>query len=294
MFIWLKAIRVHQWLKNFLLFVPALAAHQLSDAHATVPLILAFLSFSFCASAVYVINDLHDLESDRAHPRKRARPFASAAIPVYRGICAAPVLLLISAILATQLPWLFSCILFGYFATTCLYSFWLKNQVIIDVMLLAALYTIRVLAGSAAVTIVPSFWLLAFSMFIFLSLALIKRYAEMIVAHQQNKSSAAGRGYLVSDSPVLLSLGSAAGYSAVLVLALYINSPDVEGLYPNRWSLWLLLPPLLYWMTRVWLKAHRGQLHDDPLVFAVTDKQSLGVAIFFAAALAVATWHKII
>ena len=294
MVIWLRAIRVHQWLKNLLLLIPALAAHQLANPHTTVSLALAFLSFSFCASAVYVINDLLDLSADQAHPRKRNRPFASGTIPILHGISAVPILLIVSAIIAAQLPSIFAGTLAAYFAITCLYTFWLKNQVIVDVMLLASLYTFRILAGSAATKIAPSFWLLAFSMFVFLSLALVKRYSEVIMVQQQNKSAAFGRGYLVTDSTVLLSLGSAAGYSAVLVLALYINNPDVEHLYPNRWSLWLLLPPFLYWMSRVWLKAHRGEMHDDPLVFAVTDKQSWAVAAWLAIALLIASSHKMI
>jgi 4-hydroxybenzoate polyprenyltransferase len=288
MTIWLRAIRIHQWLKNLLLFIPALTSHQITNPDVILAVILAFLAFSFCASAVYVINDILDLTADSDHPRKRNRPFASGAIPVIHGIYAAPILLMVSAALAFRLPWVFAITLAGYFAITCAYSFWLKSQVIVDVMLLASLYTIRVLAGSAATAIAPSFWLLAFSMFIFLSLALVKRYSEMIVVNQQGKTNAVGRGYLVTDTPVLLSLGSAAGYGAVLILALYINSPDIEGLYRNRWLLWLLLPPFLYWTTRIWLKAHRGVLYDDPLVFAVKDKQSWAVAISIAIALLLA------
>jgi 4-hydroxybenzoate polyprenyltransferase len=178
-----------------------------------------------------------------------------------------------------------------YFFTTCLYSFWLKRQVIVDVMLLASLYTFRILAGAAATAIAPSFWLLAFSMFLFLSLALVKRYSEMVLAQREAKGGAPGRGYLTADGPVLLSLGSAAGYNAVLILSLYINSPDIDGLYPSRWFLWLLMPPFLYWMTRVWLKAHRGELHDDPLVFAITDKQSWAVAVLLGIVIQFATSH---
>jgi 4-hydroxybenzoate polyprenyltransferase len=288
---WLKAIRVHQWLKNCLVFVPLLAAHRLTDRHAMISAALAFLSFSLCASAVYIINDLLDLKSDQAHFRKKQRPFASGTIPKVHGFYAAPMLLLASALVASRLPLIFAGALAAYFLSTCAYSLWLKRQVIVDVMLLAFLYTFRILAGAAATTIAPSFWLLALSMFLFLSLALIKRYSEMIVMHQQANDGAAGRGYRVTDGPVLLSLGSAAGYSAVLILSLYINSPDVEGLYPNRWSLWLLLPLFLYWMTRVWLMAHRGELHHDPLVFAVTDKQSWALAFAIGIVLLFATSH---
>ncbi len=290
---WIKAIRVHQWLKNCLVFVPLLAAHQLSDSGLLMTTALAFLSFNFCASAVYLINDIRDIDSDRAHFRKKTRPFASGSLPISHGVFAASILLLVSATISLCLPWLFAGTLAAYFFTTCIYSFWLKRQVIVDVMLLASLYTFRILAGAAATGIVPSFWLLAFSMFLFLSLALVKRYSEVLLAQQQAKASVLGRGYWTSDSPVLLSLGSAAGYSAVLVLSFYINSPDVEGLYPSKWALWFLLPPFLYWMTRVWLKAHREELHDDPLVFAITDKQSWAVAALIGLAFRLASTHGI-
>jgi 4-hydroxybenzoate polyprenyltransferase len=251
--------------------------------------LLAFAAFSLCASAVYVINDVLDLASDRVHARKRNRPFASGALPISHGIAMAPALLLAAALIAAQLPIAFAATLVAYFAVTCLYSFWLKNQVIVDVLMLASLYTSRIIAGSAATEIVPSFWLLAFSMFMFLSLAIVKRYSEMLVVIQQNKTKAAGRGYVVSDLPVLVSLGSAAGYMAILILALYVNSPDLNGLYPRRWALWLVLPPLLYWISRVWMKAHRGEMHDDPVVFAATDKQSWVIAVLVECALLAAT-----
>lgn len=281
-----KAIRVHQWLKNLLVFVPLLAAHKVSAGPQTLAAVLAFFAFGLCASAVYVINDLLDLPSDRVHARKRNRPFASGVVPIAHGVAMVPVLLLAAAALCTQLPAGFALTLLGYFTLTCLYSFWLKNQVIVDVMLLTSLYTTRIIAGAAATAILPSFWLLAFSMFIFLSLAIVKRYSEMLVAVQNNKSQAAGRGYYVSDMPVLLGLGVAAGYNAILILALYVNSPDLGGLYPNVWALWMILPPMLYWISRVWMKAHRGELHDDPVVFAATDRQSWCVA----AVLAVTLW----
>jgi len=286
--VYAKAIRVHQWLKNLLVFVPVLAGHQLSAGPITAAL-LAFAAFSLCASAVYVINDLLDLSSDRVHARKRNRPFASGALPISHGLVMAPGLLLASALIAAQLPIAFAGTLVAYFAVTCLYSFWLKNQVIVDVLMLASLYTSRIIAGSAATSIVPSFWLLAFSMFMFLSLAIVKRYSEMLVAIQQNKTKAAGRGYVVSDLPVLVSLGSAAGYMAILILALYVNSPDLNGLYPRRWALWLVLPPMLYWISRVWMKAHRGEMHDDPVVFAATDKQSWVIALLIGCVLLAAT-----
>lgn len=289
--LWLRAIRVHQWLKNLLIFVALFAAHKFGDIRALQAAVLAFFAFSFCSSAVYVINDLLDLPSDRTHKRKKNRPFASGAIPIPQGVLSAAVLLVLALIICAFLTPAFAGALLGYFVLTSLYSFWLKGQVIVDVMLLASLYTSRILAGAAATEIIPSFWLLAFSMFIFLSLALIKRYSEIQALHQEKKIQTAGRGYTVSDEPVLLSLGTAAGYGAVLILALYINSPDTEGLYPNRWALWFILPPILYWISRAWLKAHRNEMHDDPVVFAVTDKQSWAIICCLVGVLWFATFR---
>ncbi len=271
----LKGLRVHQWLKNLLVFVPLLAAHRVSGAEGFLQAVLAFLAFSFCASAVYVLNDLLDLESDRQHIRKRKRPFASGLIPIWQGMAMVPVLLVVALMLASMLPLAFGVVLAIYFVVTLVYSLRLKRQVIVDVMLLAALYTMRIIAGAAATGIVPSFWLLAFSMFIFLSLAIVKRYSELWVTLQQQKQTAAGRGYAVSDLPVLASIGASAGMAAVLVLALYINDPETARLYPARMWLWLVPPAILYWVSRVWLKTCRGEIDDDPVVFAVKDWQSL-------------------
>ncbi len=271
----LKGLRVHQWLKNLLVLVPLLAAHRVSGAQGFMLAGLAFLAFSFCASAVYVLNDLLDLESDRQHIRKRKRPFASGLIPVWQGMAMVPVLLAMAVLLAWSLPTAFGVVLAIYFAVTLAYSLRLKRQVIVDVMLLAALYTMRIIAGAAATSIVPSFWLLAFSMFIFLSLAIVKRYSELWVTLQQQKATAAGRGYAVTDLPVLASIGASAGMAAVLVLALYINDPETARLYPARMWLWLVPPAILYWVSRVWLKTCRGEIDDDPVVFAIKDWQSL-------------------
>jgi 4-hydroxybenzoate polyprenyltransferase/phosphoserine phosphatase len=286
---WLQAIRIHQWLKNFLIFVPLGAAHKIFDQEGLASSALAFAAFCLCSSAVYLINDLLDLPSDRLHARKRKRPFASGALPVAAGVLAAPMLLLGAMLFGAFLPALFALVMASYFVLTILYSFWLKGQVIVDVMLLATLYTTRILAGAAATSIVPSFWLLAFSMFVFLCLAFIKRYSEIRALHLQQKQTIPGRGYAVADEPVILSLGSAAGYGAVLILSLYINSSDLDGLYPRRWLLWLIMPPVLYWISRVWLKAHRNELHDDPIVFAVKDRQSWAVVVLMVCILVAAS-----
>lgn len=277
---YLKAVRLHQWLKNILIFVPLFVAHRVDEAGLLTDALLAFFAFGMCASSVYLLNDLLDLPSDRLHPRKRMRPFASGMIPILHGVGLIPVLLLIASLISLNLPSYFTMVLACYYLTTFAYSMWLKNQVIVDVITLAALYTFRIIAGAAATKIVPSFWLLAFSMFLFLSLAMVKRYSELLDVLKQNKIKPAGRGYNVDDLSVIMSLGTASGYLSVLVLALYVNSPDVRNLYSNYRLLWLVLPPFLFWISQMWMKTHRGEMHDDPVVFAVRDRSSLVIAVF--------------
>ena len=285
----LKMIRVHQWLKNFLILVPLLAAHRLTSIGSIGLAAVAFLSFSFCASSVYVLNDLLDLESDRQHIRKRNRPIAAGNVTVNQALIMGLLLLATSAWLALRVSGLFALTLAIYFAMTLAYSLRLKRQVIVDVMLLAALYTIRVVAGAVATTVIPSFWLLALSMFLFLSLAVVKRYSEMLVTLAQEKQYAAGRGYSVADLPVLLSLGVSAGIAAIVVLALYINDSSTSKLYPATIWLWPVPPLMLYWVSRVWMKAHRGEMHDDPVVFAMRDWQSLFTLVLIGLCFGAAT-----
>ena len=220
----LRAIRMHQWLKNLLLLVPLIAAHRIDEVELLATALLAFFSFSLCASSAYVVNDLLDLRADRHHPRKRYRPFAAGALSVKQGLLLSPTLLAgglgLGALVST--PFLGTVAL--YYALTLAYSLSIKNRVVADIMFLAGLYTLRIIAGGVAVQIVPSFWLLAFSMFIFLSLAIVKRYSEIAGLRNTDQMTTIGRGYRLSDLPTLLSLGAASGYTAVLVLALYINS----------------------------------------------------------------------
>ena len=279
---YVRALRVHQWLKNLLVIVPLLAAHQANMLQSVMQVMYAFLAFSMCASAVYVLNDLLDLESDRQHINKRKRPFAACKIPLWQGMLMAPVLLCMALLISLALPPLFLLVLFVYFLTTLAYSIRLKKQVIVDVMLLAGLYTMRIIAGAAAAQIKPSFWLLAFSMFIFLSLALIKRYSELLITLQNNQHETAGRGYTVIDLPVLMAIGTSAGIGSVLILALYLNNPETYLMYPNTMWLWLMPPLLLYWISRMWMKAHRGEVDDDPVVFAARDWQSLLILLMSA------------
>ncbi len=279
---WLRALRVHQWLKNLLVFIPLLASHRMFDPAALVAAAAGFLAFGLCASGVYLLNDLLDLPSDRQHPRKRLRPFAAGTLPLLQGALLAPLLTLAGLVLAWWAEPKFAAVLAAYYALTLGYSLRLKRVVMLDVILLAALYTVRIIGGTVVIGATLSFWLLAFSMFIFLSLALLKRYVELSAMLADGKISAAGRGYAVDDLPLLQSLGAAAGYLAVLVLALYINSPESVTLYQHPQVLWLLCPLMLYWVSRTWVIAHRGGMDDDPVVFAATDRVSQVVGVLCA------------
>jgi 4-hydroxybenzoate polyprenyltransferase/phosphoglycolate phosphatase-like HAD superfamily hydrolase len=286
----MRALRPHQWVKNLLLFLPLVAAHLASNSAALVAVTFAFVAFSLTASAVYLLNDLLDLAADRQHPTKCKRPFASGALPLWWGILLAPALIIVAASLsALVLPAIFTWVLASYFLLTTAYSISLKRKPVVDVILLAALYTVRVIAGAAAIAIVPSFWLLAFSMFIFLSLALAKRYTELDGIRERGEFTAAGRGWHVNDLSLIQTLGTGAGLGSVLVMALYINSPQAQKLYAISEILWLVCPLLLYWIVRLWFKTHRGEMHDDPVVFAIRDRVSLITGVITAAIVLAAT-----
>ena len=276
---WVRALRVYQWVKNLLLFLPLVTAHLVGSASAWFAATLAFVAFGLLASSAYVLNDLVDLHADRQHPRKRERPFASGEIPIQAGLVAVPLLITGAAALAAFLPPLFGLTLGLYFAVTLAYSFLLKRIAVLDVVALAGLYTLRVIAGTFALGLTLSFWLLAFSMFTFLSLALVKRFAELDAARLAERKGAVGRGYAVEDLPIIGSMGTASGYLSVLVLALYINSTASAQLYTRPVALWLLCPLLLYWISRIWLITHRGEMHDDPILFAARDRTSFGIAL---------------
>jgi len=286
----LKAMRLHQWMKNLLVFVPLMAAHQYADASRDVLALMAFVIFSLTASSVYLLNDLVDVQDDRHHARKRHRPFASGALSLITGWAAWPALLLVAVVLSAWLmPVLFSVSLGVYFVLTVAYSLQLKQLAVVDVLTLAALYTLRIIAGAAAIDVAVSFWLLLFSMFIFLSLALIKRYSELKVARDAGKTGALrGRGYEPDDLELVSSLGGSSGFIAVLVLALYIQDGQAAHLYATPQVIWLACPVMLFWISRAWLIAHRGRMHDDPIVFALKDKVSWGVGAFMVGVLALA------
>lgn len=271
---YLRALRPHQWLKNLLVFLPIVAAH---NSEAIGAAIVAFVAFSLTASSVYLINDLMDLPADRAHPRKRLRPFAAGLIPIGRGVLLAPALVGAAVLLSVLfLPPLFLGVLAGYYVVTFAYSMLLKRKLIIDVWTLGGLYTFRILAGAAAGDVPLSFWMLGFSMFLFLSLAAVKRQAELGDQIRSGRSSQ-GRAYEPEDLPILQGIALAAGYAAVIVLALYVDSPNVSPLYARPVYLWAVCPLLLYWISRMVMVTHRGAMTDDPIVYAVTDRKSLAV-----------------
>lgn len=282
----LKAMRPHQWSKNVLLFIPALAAH---NSWALWVVALGFVAFSATASAVYLINDLLDLSADRAHPRKRKRPFAAGDLTLSTGIFLAGGLLLFAFLIALMIgsP-AFLITLAIYLAATFAYSLWLKRKLLIDVLMLASLYTVRIIAGGAVAGLVLSPWLLGFSMFVFLALAAVKRQAELMDQLSTGRASS-GRAYEVDDLPVLRGLALASGTASILVLALYIASPDVQPHYNIPELLWVLCPLVLYWVLRMVMMAHRGAMTDDPIVFAATDRTSqvtiaiAGVMVLIAA-----------
>lgn len=274
---WLEALRVHQWAKNLLIFVPLIGAHRWHNYAEIGAGALAFFAFCLCASSVYLLNDLFDLESDRYHPTKRQRPLASGRLSLLSGMITAFLLLVASILVALFLPISFGITFAGYYLLTSLYSVRLKQVEILDVLTLAALYSIRVVAGGYAAQIVVSDWLLAFSLFVFLSLAFVKRFTELQLL--KSGEIMRGRGYRVADRELVSTMGVASGYFSVLVLALYINQPLVTQLYRNPSALWFACPVLLYWISRTWLLAHHGKLHDDPIVFALKDKQSWLVLI---------------
>jgi 4-hydroxybenzoate polyprenyltransferase/phosphoserine phosphatase len=299
---WTKALRLHQWAKNVLIFLPLLLAHAWNRGLIAAAFV-AFLSFGLSASATYIVNDLLDLDADRQHPRKRRRPFASGDLSAIVGVAVVGLFLAFSLVLALLVPRVITALspplaliaplkfvqwLLIYLVTTLAYSLRLKRAVLVDVIILSGLYTIRILAGSAATGVVISTWLAGFSIFFFLSLAFVKRFAELESLRERGGESPSGRGYHVADIEQLRSFGSASGYASVVVFTLYISNLDAAQLYQHTNRLWLLVPVLLLWISRLWLQASRGQLDEDPVVYAITDRRSLllGLLVVFVVLLA--------
>lgn len=276
--IWLKQARIHQWLKNLLIFVPLLTAHSFSF-RSILPASVTFVAFGLVASATYIINDLLDLQNDRRHPRKSSRPMASGAISASQGLCASVLLLLAGLALAATVSPATALVAGAYTVLTLAYSITFKTYVLIDVLLLATLFTIRILAGALAIDVPLSSWLLAFSMFTFLSLALVKRASELIAMEKLLRDRAEGRDYSSLDRSAITTMGIASGYLSVLVLALFVDSAEGGMSYSRPDLLWLLCPLMLYWVSRLWLKTGRGEMHDDPLLYSMRDKASWCVVL---------------
>jgi 4-hydroxybenzoate polyprenyltransferase/phosphoserine phosphatase len=286
---WMRAVRVHQWVKNVLLFVPTLAAHKL-DREVITTLVITFFGFSFLASGTYIVNDLFDLAADRKHPRKSKRPFASGEFSIARGVLLAFVLIAAGFALGAAVGLDLVLCLVAYLALTLTYSTFLKNKPIIDVVALALLYTLRVYTGGIVSGSNISPWLFQFSIFLFLSLAFVKRYSELRRLRTERKLDAPGRGYGRSDLSIISQAGLGSGLLAGLVLALYINGSEIQRLYPRPHMLWIICPLFTYWITRVWLIAHRGNMNEDPVIYAFHDKVSyiVGGVILGAAILGMA------
>lgn len=284
-----KALRCHQWSKNILIFVPILTSHSMLEGPLVLRAIAAFIAMSVCASSIYIVNDFLDIEADRQHPKKRHRPFAAGTLSIPFGAGLATFIggggLALSWL---TLPLPFNWLLWAYISLSLCYSLLLKSKVVADVITLALLYTLRILIGGAAIEIVISPWLLAFSMFLFLSLAFVKRYGEIGVLKRPISAEIPGRGYFADDKEWMRNMGGVSGYLSVLVFALYINSHEVTSLYSRPEILWFASPPLLYWIGRIWLLAARGKVEDDPLVFAATDRVSYAVGIIVVAAIVAA------
>lgn len=270
----IRAMRPHQWMKNVLIFVPMVLTHEFFNLEMLVGALLAFFSFSFAASAVYILNDLLDLTADRRHRSKRNRPFASGALAIPTGIKLAALLLVTSLALGLLLPGYYLAILGLYLVTTTAYSFALKRMLLIDVLTLAGLYTMRIVAGSEASGVESSFWLLAFSLFFFLSLALVKRFTELQDFGLGAERATTGRGYVAADLETLSQAGMASGFASVLVLALYIDSMESAAQYTEPFLVWPLCPLVLYIIVRIWILARRDQMHEDPVVFIMSDWRS--------------------
>ena len=270
----LRTMRPHQWLKNGLIFLPLILSHQLNQADLLLQACLGFASFSLCASSVYFLNDMLDLNSDRQHQSKRFRPFAAGELSLAYGFIGAPLLLLAAFLVALMLPTDFLLVLLLYWLLTSFYSFYLKRLLLADALTLAVLYTLRIIAGSAAIAVVTTFWLLAFSLFLFLGLALVKRFTELSNLQAAGKTSVAGRAYNTANLRMLSIVGGCSSLIAVLVFTFYINAPETTRLYSEPAMLWLICPLLLYLLGRIWALAHAGKLDEDPVLFAITDRQS--------------------
>lgn len=288
---WLKLLRVHQWSKNILMFVPLMLAHQYSNVDAVITAIQAFICMGLVASATYIINDLSDLDADRQHATKRFRPLASGAISVGSGIAMAGVLGLVGVIGAIAIDPMFAVVVGAYILLTIAYSLRLKAIALLDVFVLGLLFTLRILMGIVLLHVPPSPWIIVFSLFFFFSLSMAKRHVEIVRAAERGQiGRIKGRGYLPSDAPLTLCLGVSSSTVAITLLFLYVaNDAYPAGAYTSPQWLWAVSPLVFLWTTRIWMKSHRGLLDDDPINFALNDLPSLGIGLAVLACFALAT-----
>lgn len=285
----IRQLRVYQWVKNILLFAPLLLAHEMSDSTRLLAVVLSFFAFCLCASGVYVLNDLVDLDADRKHITKQFRPLASGALALHSARALVPILFLSGFVVGYFVGTPFFWWLIAYVVATTAYSLKLKRIVLLDVLILAGLYSVRLQAGAVAADVPLTPWLIAFALFLFMSLAFLKRYVELRDSTDDPTSVIAGRGYRPGDAAFVANAGPAMGYIAVLVFILYVNGPSVQGLYLHPLRLWLMVPVLVYWISRMWFVAHRGEMHDDPIVFTARDPHSYAVGLAAAAIVASAS-----
>jgi 4-hydroxybenzoate polyprenyltransferase len=271
--VWARALRVYQYAKNTLVFVPVITAHQLNPASLGAAL-LAFLAFSACASGAYLMNDLLDLAADRQHPTKRHRPLAAGDLGISAALMAIPALWLFAVAASLAISPLFLVVLAAYLATTIAYSLVLKRKMLVDVVTLAGLYTLRIIAGAVGVGVVLSEWLLIFSLFVFTALALIKRFSELAMRESEGLKDPSNRDYRITDLTIIGAMAAASAMNAVTVFSLYVSSSAVTPLYSRPWMLWLLTPLLLYWFGRALMMAHRRQMPDDPILYTFRDGAS--------------------
>lgn len=273
----LRAMRPHQWSKNTLIILPLFLSHQFLDTDKIITSLTAFVAFSLCASATYIWNDILDIRADRAHPRKKNRPFAAGLISIPAGMGISFLLLAVSfALTALMLPPVILLLLAGYIGITLTYSLYLKEKLLVDAMVLGLLYSYRIIIGGGAAAIVLSDWLIAFSTFFFFGLALVKRYTEIASkGPPSGTEKISGRGYYAGDREVIGALGVASSFISILIMALYIRAPEVVELYTRPQILWVVCIVLMYWLSRIWVLAHRGHMPDDPIVFALKDKNSM-------------------
>lgn len=278
----IKVFRIHHWIKNLLLFIPLITAHEFYNIDLIFLLCLAFLSFSFCASSIYIINDILDINNDKEHPNKKERPFASGKITIKKGIILASLSLTASFVFSLFINKLFIIFLVGYFLLSNVYSFFLKRIKYLDCVILVSFYILRIFSGGVAVNIMPSFWLIVFSIFIFLSLALAKRYIELNLYYTESRNlKTSGRNYSNKDLSKLYFLGIFSGYISLIVLAVYLGSETVARLYQAPIFIWLAIPLLFFWITLFWKKSKRKEIEDDPVLFSIKNKWSIFIIILF-------------